>query len=192
MEGHKRAGLWTPQESALNITTLELGAVFRALESLEPLIKGKCLHLLCDNTAAVCYICNEGGTRSLSLFRETRDILLWCSPRQVTIRPFFLPGPLNSLADILSRLTQVLCMEWTLHTAAFQSPPAVPGYGCGPVRHPPKPSTATVYKSMPGPSCLVGGCLHVRVGQNVRSSLAEGRFVGSGSSICTQIWCCFE
>ena len=120
LDNHRVSGLWSREESQLHITILELRAVFCALQALSPQVAHKSVRLLCDNTVAVAYLRNQGGTHSLSLFRETRDILLWCSQHQVEIRPFYLPGHLNSVADLLSRASQVLGTEWTLHSAVFR------------------------------------------------------------------------
>ena len=114
------AGKWAAWESCLHISLLELRAVRRALEELQQWVVGLSVRLLCDNTVAVAYLRNQGGTRSVSLFQETRDILLWCAQQQVTLRPFYLPGHLNSVADMLSRSSQVLGTEWTLHAAIFR------------------------------------------------------------------------
>ena len=120
LDTHRVSGKWTREESNLHITILELRAVHRALEALKEVVCGKSLRLLCDNTVAVAYLRNEGGTHSLSLFQESKCILVWCLQHNVTLRPFYLPGHLNSLADLLSRSSQVLGTEWTLHVAVFR------------------------------------------------------------------------
>ena len=120
LEGHQARGRWSPQESAQHISLLELRAVRLALLSLERVVRGQAVKLLADNTTAVAYIRNQGGTHSVSLYREARLLLLWCSQHQVTLLPFYMPGHLNSLADLLSRESQVLGTEWTLHSAIFR------------------------------------------------------------------------
>ena len=120
LEGHQARGHWSPQESSLHISLLELRAVRLALLSFEPLVSGQAVQLLADNTTAIAYIRNQGGTHSVPLFREVQQLLLWCSARHITLLPFFMPGHLNSLADLLSRDSQVLGTEWTLHSAVFR------------------------------------------------------------------------
>ena len=120
LEGHRRKGMWSQEETQLHISILELRAVLKSLQALAPLVQGKAIHLMCDNVTAVAYIRNEGGTHSIALYRQTRELLLWCSIHQISLKPFYLPGHLNSVADLLSRSSQVLGTEWTLHTAVFR------------------------------------------------------------------------
>jgi hypothetical protein len=120
LEGHQVRGVWSPQEKLLHISHLELRAVRLALLALVHQIEGKSVRLLSDNTVAVAYIRNQGGTHSVSLYKEARDLLIWCSQHQVVLHPFYLPGHLNSVADILSRESQILGTEWTLHIAVFR------------------------------------------------------------------------
>ena len=119
-EGHSASGHWSPAEANFHISRLELRAVRLALQELGPLVQGRSLRLLADNTTAVAYIRNQGGTHSLSLFLEARDLLQWCAAQDIILHPFFLPGHLNSLADLFSRQSQVLGTEWTLHVAVFR------------------------------------------------------------------------
>lgn len=120
LEGHRASGVWKIQEQALHITILELRAVRMAVQAFVHLIAGKAIQLLSDNTTAIAYIRNQGGTQSVSLFREAKEVLEWCSAHQIILHPFYLPGHLNSLADLLSRRSQVLGTEWTLHPAIFR------------------------------------------------------------------------
>jgi hypothetical protein len=120
LSGHQASGSWSQQETLLHISLLELRAVHRSLQVFLPLVRNKTIQVLGDNTTAIAYIRNQGGTQSVSLFRETKELLLWCEANHITLRPFYLPGHLNSVADILSRSHQVLSTEWTLHPAVFR------------------------------------------------------------------------
>ena len=47
-------------------------------------------------------------------------ILTWCSRKQVTLKARHIPGPLNVMADQLSRLGQTNQREWSLHPEVFK------------------------------------------------------------------------
>jgi hypothetical protein len=120
LEDHRVSGRWSPREKDLHVSLLELRAVRLALQALQHVVCQKAVRVLSDNVAAVAYIRNQGGTRSISLFKEVWDLLRWTADQEVVLIPFYLPGHLNSLADLLSRKTQVLSTEWTLHQAIFK------------------------------------------------------------------------
>ena len=113
------AGRWTPPETALHISVLELRAIRRALEELQTTVEHQSVRIMTDSMVAAAYIRREGGTKSLSLFKEVRDLLLWCQDHHVHLTPHFLPGHLNVLADLQSRPHQVLSTEWTLQARVF-------------------------------------------------------------------------
>ena len=56
-----------------------------------------------DNTTAVAYINNHGGTVSRELVSLTRDLWMWCLERNIHIQAQHLPGVLNRTADWESR-----------------------------------------------------------------------------------------
>jgi hypothetical protein len=120
LEGRRVSGIWSQEEKTLHISLLELRAVRLALQELQSFVERKAIRVLADNTSAVAYIRNQGGTRSLSLYKEARLLLLWCSAHEIVLLPFYLPGHLNSMADLLSRKNQVLATEWSLHSAVFR------------------------------------------------------------------------
>ena len=68
-----------------------------------------------DNTSAVAYLRNQGGTKSLVVNDLATDICLWSEKRGMTLVPRYLPGHLNVLADHLSRRGQILKTEWSLN-----------------------------------------------------------------------------
>ena len=120
MGDHLLSGRWSPTERQLHISVLELRAIRRALLQLLPLVAGRSLRIMTDSLVAASYIRREGGTRSVSLYREARDLLLWCRAQHIHITPHFLPGHLNVLADLQSRPHQVIATEWTLQTPVFR------------------------------------------------------------------------
>ena len=59
----------------------------------------------------------RSGTLCALLWR----ILTWCTRNQVTLKAQHIPGRLNVVADKLSRLGQIIQMEWSLLPEVFQT-----------------------------------------------------------------------
>ena len=109
-------GLWSPAQARLHINVLELKAMLFALRALSPTPPpGSVIALQGDNTTALAYVRNQGGTHSFNCLREARKILLWAEEREIQLVPRFVPGELNVRADALSREFQILQSEWVLH-----------------------------------------------------------------------------
>jgi len=113
-------GQWQPYERTLHISVLELRAVRYGLQALVTKVQGCSVRLMSDNVSAVAYLRNQGGTRSVQLYREVRDLLLWCHEHQTILMPTFIPGKNNVVADQLSRPNQVLQSEWSLCPHVFR------------------------------------------------------------------------
>ena len=77
------SGVWSPQESHLHINSLELLALFLALQSFEELIFGQSILIRSDNSTVVSYINRQGGTHSPSLCNLTLDLWDWCRERSI-------------------------------------------------------------------------------------------------------------
>ena len=77
--------------------------------------------VFCDNSTAVSYLRKEGGTRSPFLNSLAQEILCWAESLSIRLLPQFIPGPLNVLADSLSRPHQLPHTEWSLHPEVFRS-----------------------------------------------------------------------
>ena len=120
MDDQLLSGRWGPQETGLHISVLEIRAVRRALAALREQVQDTSVRIMTDSMVAAAYIRRQGGTRSLLLYQEARDLLLWCQQHRVHLTPHFLPGHLNVLADLQSRPHQVLATEWTLQQQVFQ------------------------------------------------------------------------
>ena len=73
-----------------------------------------------DNSTVVSYIRRQGGTHSISLCAETRDLLLWCAKHRISLRAKHIPGRDNVLADYLSRGGSATLSEWSLHPAVAE------------------------------------------------------------------------
>ena len=68
-------GRWSYQESKFHINYLELKAILLVLQSLCNRMQCCHIHLLCDNTTAVSYIRNMGGTKSRVCNEMPREII---------------------------------------------------------------------------------------------------------------------
>ena len=69
-----------------------------------------------DNTSALSYLKEaQGGTISNVLNTEAQKILRWTEKAQISLRPQFIIGEKNVLADTLSRTNKVVGSEWTLN-----------------------------------------------------------------------------
>lgn len=107
-------GIWSRKMARLHINVLELQAVFLALRHFLPHSEGRHVLVKTDNSTVVAYINRQGGTRSLHLHELAKKIIMWCSPRLLSIRATHVPGVLNRGADLLSR-GNPLYGEWRLH-----------------------------------------------------------------------------
>ena len=71
-----------------------------------------------DNTTAVAYINNLGGTVSSELVQLTRSLWMWCLERNIHITAQYLPGSQNVIADAESRVATNR-IDWRLNPAIF-------------------------------------------------------------------------
>ena len=94
------SGIW----SQLHINVLELQAIWFGLKAFSQRVENAKVALMSDNTSAVAYLRNQGGTKSLAMSDLATDICMWAEKRGMTLIPRHLPGHLNVLADHLSRI----------------------------------------------------------------------------------------
>ena len=112
-------GRWTSLERISHINILELQAAFFALKSFcKETIKGH-VQLQIDNTTAVAYINNMGGSKSPKLNSLAQEIWDWCIQRQLWVSATHIAGKLNVTADSKSRKFQDK-HEWMLNKDAFK------------------------------------------------------------------------
>ena len=71
-----------------------------------------------DNTTAVAYVRNMGGSHSLSCNDITRQIWEWCVPRNIWLSISYIPGEINVIADQASRVFGDSA-EWKLYVDVF-------------------------------------------------------------------------
>ena len=109
-------GKWQREK---HINWLELRTVLVAIQLLRLRLRNKCVLFLIDNTSAVAYLNKEGGTKSYALMKLTTRILSLAHAEGITIVAKHIAGQNNVLADLASRMGQVIPAEWTLTQEAF-------------------------------------------------------------------------
>ena len=77
--------------------------ILYTLKSFKGIIRKKHVQVLTDNTCAVSYISNMGGSRSPDCNDITRQIWMWGKENAVWISVSHIPGIKNTEADVLSR-----------------------------------------------------------------------------------------
>ena len=117
-KGKTTGGRWIQNESMQHINILELRAVKFALKSLCQNIRNVHISARCDNSTAVAYINNQGGS-IVSLLKETQEIWLWCHDRNIHISSVHIAGKANVTADYLSRNFSD-STEWKLNESIFR------------------------------------------------------------------------
>lgn len=110
--GNYFQGRWSHRQRSWHINLKELFAVRAAITLNQSLLSDNLIIVYSDNKTVVAYIRNQGGPKSLSLFKETKKLFDLISMLGIHIIPHFIQGRLNSLADSLSRQTPV--PEWHL------------------------------------------------------------------------------
>ena len=102
LSGQVVSGLWSQDEAHGSINQRELLAIFYALQHFLPLVRNTSVAVFADNTTALAYLKNQGGTRSAALNRTTQDLLRWTELHSVSLLPQFIMGRNNVLADSVS------------------------------------------------------------------------------------------
>ncbi len=102
-EGRPASGEWTGEFLSWHINCLEIRAVFLALMYFLPVPGGHHIIVRTDNMAVVSHIIRQGGSRSRTLDRLARRLLLWSQDKFLSLRAVQVPGILNLAADFLSR-----------------------------------------------------------------------------------------
>ena len=69
------SGFWSPEEQRSSINHRELLAIFYALRHFLPLVQNTTVAVYADNTTALAYLQNPGGTRSAVLNQTAQDLL---------------------------------------------------------------------------------------------------------------------
>lgn len=118
-ESEKTGGRWTDDEKLKHINFLEILAIFFALKSYKTKIKNKHVKIMTDNSTAVAYINNMGGSKSNDCNEISRQVWLWCINEGIWLTCSHIPGILNTEADKKSRVFNDRT-EWKLKSSIFQ------------------------------------------------------------------------
>ncbi|CAG2245706.1 unnamed protein product [Mytilus edulis] len=104
LEHEKIGGQWTEKEGEKHINYLEILAIKFAVQSFREKIKHNHVKVLTDNTTAVAYINNIGGSKSLDCNEISRSLWLLCIENGIWLSCTHIPGKLNTEADKKSRI----------------------------------------------------------------------------------------
>ena len=120
LEGEKQStgGNWAKEEQNHHINYLELLGAWLTVQSFCKEIKNTHIKLLSDNTTAIAYINNMGGTKE-KCNELAHQIWLWCIEQNNWLTATHLPGKLNTTADKESRSVHDNT-EWKLNCKLFQ------------------------------------------------------------------------
>ncbi|KAL1919968.1 uncharacterized protein VTP21DRAFT_1114 [Calcarisporiella thermophila] len=110
-------GPWSQEEREFHINWKELKAVELCLEAF-PTLKDTTLLIRVDNTTAVAYINNLGGTRSPRLNEIAQKIWKSCLKRRIQLVVEHIPGSLNTKANAASREIRT-SQAWYIDKRAF-------------------------------------------------------------------------
>ena len=114
----KTGGRWTPSEAEYHINILELLAAFFALKCFCSHMSNCHIQIQIDNTTALAYINNMGGSKSKELNQLAVQIWEWCILRNIWLSAVHIPGRLNTGADEKSRVFSDN-HEWMLNKHPF-------------------------------------------------------------------------
>ena len=119
LNGQSHTGdVWSPEEATHHINYLELLGAFLAIKAFRKTWYNITVLLRLDNTTAVSYINQKGGTVSKALCQLAITIWSWCTERNIILQAEHLPGQLNSQADQESRTVRDRC-DWKLKQSVF-------------------------------------------------------------------------
>ena len=96
-------GLWSIEEQENHINVLELKAALLGIKALCVNLSNCHLQVQIDNTTAVAYINNMGGTHSMTCNSLARALILWCKKKNIWLSACHIAGTNNKAADDLSR-----------------------------------------------------------------------------------------
>lgn len=112
-------GRWSRDELQLHINARELKAIFLTLKSFAHELRGKHVKVFCDNTTAIAYVNEMGGTKSLICNEICTGIWKWCLETDAWITCSHIPGKDNIIADKASRKFNDR-HEWKLNETIFR------------------------------------------------------------------------
>ena len=103
MKNEVTHGMWSEEEKTEHINVLELKAAMLGVLSLCRNLHGCHIGIELDNTTAVSYINNMGGTHSFKCNQLSRQLILWCKFKRIWLSACHIAGKANVSADRYSR-----------------------------------------------------------------------------------------
>ncbi|XP_068680072.1 uncharacterized protein [Montipora foliosa] len=120
-------GRWSPEEQLMHINTSELLAIQFGLQSFFNDCRHSHIKVFTDNTTAVSYLRNMGGSHSTLCNDISWEIWLWCKVRDLWLTVAHIPGSENTIADKASRIFND-ASEWQLDKTCFDNLAKMFGY----------------------------------------------------------------
>ena len=105
-DGFLASGSWSPGEARLHINNLELLAIYKSLGKLQEKMRNRHIHIITDNSTAMHYVQNMGGTHSQSMCNLALEISKLSAKCSIWLSVFHIAGVKHKEADFLSRLPQ--------------------------------------------------------------------------------------
>ena len=118
-DGVSTGGTWSLQEKTMHINCLELLAADLTMKAFLKERHGISVLLQLDNSTAVAYINNLGGTVSSALTSLAKALWLWALERDILITAQHIPGVSNTVADLELR-SERDWSDWMLAYEVFQ------------------------------------------------------------------------
>ncbi|CAG9138717.1 unnamed protein product [Plutella xylostella] len=106
------SGIWDQNQISWHSNVKEMWAIIQAIQELKHLLFNSTVLIQSDNKSVVSYIRNQGGLRSRALFQITNMLFHVMDEHNIEMIPQYIPGQLNTEADLLSR--QKTQTEWYL------------------------------------------------------------------------------
>ncbi|XP_078239272.1 uncharacterized protein LOC140705553 [Pogona vitticeps] len=119
-DGHQIHVSWSPQEAWLHMNHLELLAVIKALRAFLPLVQGRAIQLVTDNSTTMFCVNKQGGTRSKSLLFLAVHLWECCYQQHIFLVAIHVSTTENQVADELSRHS-FQTHKWELDPVVFHT-----------------------------------------------------------------------
>ena len=111
-------GIWSTDDALKHINVLELEANYIGVVTYCKDKHYKHARIMTDNSTAISYINNMGGTKSADCNRIAQKIWKWAIEEKIWISAAFVPGKENKTADEKSRKFNE-AIEWMLNPDVF-------------------------------------------------------------------------
>ena len=115
---HRVEGVWPQSVASHSMNWKELETIRLSLLHFRPLIAGKTIKVLSDNTTALACLKHQGSLASTHLWFLSKIILEDCLKWNIVIVPSHIQGVLNVLADQGSR-EHPISTEWMIDRETF-------------------------------------------------------------------------